>query len=679
MAYNQRVKKSSNVQTLSKEDILDAIDKFSGDKNLLFSGGAETNAKFSDDHEESLQEEWNQLFQDGFMTKIKAAALNGNLGTQHFRSICWRVFWKCLSENPAHWVNEVNEQRKIYTSIRNKYVINPYEQEKELDLEKHHPLSQSEDSIWHKYFQDNELRSLILIDLDRLSPELEFFQNDNIRSMILQILFCYAREKPEVSYKQGMHEIISVIVYVIMKNATAIKDSKEDLSDIKIIMDYQFVEHDSYILFTKIMESIQSWFTNVPQPQGLKQALDQRIFKNPDNEVVTAISEKLNRIQGSMLNKYDSALCQHLQKIDISPQLYGIRWVRLLFGREFSLNKLLTLWDALFAEGAILDLVDFVFLAMLINLRGVLLQNDFNKCLFYLMKYPANTDSKYILKQALSLKNHSRIKRSNDQATTKHLQQHKVHPVRNRLGKTKEQLFSQSINSGNQIEKTEELRNKKYFVENAEPLNLSDKKYFDKNIDPLPLFNENRVTDASTRLASQISQFRTKVNSLQNPLKNIVTSKQTKEIAEDNENLQEQLCDLQNEFNNLQNLCKYCGDKMESYINLLQHRLLKEEIFNDEIAILSIAGLKQVREIFKGSADLNFLDHEADFKDIDSHIALASNNHKQFAGGNDAASRNTDETDLLLDKHSRNGLYQGQSNNKTTNCIWPTVPGNLSV
>ncbi|XP_065665068.1 TBC1 domain family member 5 isoform X4 [Hydra vulgaris] len=596
MAYNQRVKKSSNVQTLSKEDILDALDKFGGDKDLLCSGGSEINKKFSDDHEESLQEEWNQLFQEGFIKKIKAAALNGNLGTQHFRSICWRVFWKCLSENPAHWVNEVNEQRKIYTSIRNKYVINPYEQEKELDLEKHHPLSQSEDSIWHKYFQDNELRSLILIDLDRLSPELEFFQNDNIRSMILQILFCYAREKPEVSYKQGMHEIISVIVYVIMKNTTAIKDSNENLSnDLKIVMDHQFVEHDSYILFTKIMEPIQSWFTNVPQPQSLKQApADQRIFKNPDNEVVTAISEKLNWIQGSMLKRYDTALCQHLQKIDISPQLYGIRWVRLLFGREFSLNKLLTLWDALFAEGALLDLVDFVFLAMLINLRGVLLQNDFNRCLFYLMKYPANTDSKYILKQALSLKNHPRIKRNNDQATTKHLQQHKVHPVRNRLGKTKEQLFSQSINSRDQIEKAEELRDKKYFVENVEPLHLSDKKYFGENIDPSPLFNENRVTDASTRLASQISQFRTKVNSIQNPLKSIVSSKQTKEIAEDNENLQEQLCDLQNEFHRLQSLCRCCGDKMESYINLLQHHLRKEENFNEEIAMLSIAGLKQV-------------------------------------------------------------------------------------
>lgn len=47
------------------------------------------------------------------------------------------------------------------------------------------------------------------------------------------------------------------------------------------------------------------------------------------------------------------------------------RWIRLLFGREFSLNRLLILWDALFADGMSLDLVDFVYLAMLINLRGV--------------------------------------------------------------------------------------------------------------------------------------------------------------------------------------------------------------------------------------------------------------------------------------------------------------------
>ncbi len=47
----------------------------------------------------------------------------------------------------------------------------------------------------------------------------------------------------------------------------------------------------------------------------------------------------------------------------------GSRWVRLLFGREFPLQDLLVVWDALFADSITLDLVDYVFVAMLLYIR----------------------------------------------------------------------------------------------------------------------------------------------------------------------------------------------------------------------------------------------------------------------------------------------------------------------
>lgn len=64
------------------------------------------------------------------------------------------------------------------------------------------------------------------------------------------------------------------------------------------------------------------------------------------------------------------------------------RWVRLLFGREFPLQDLLVIWDALFADSITLDLVDYVFLAMLLYIRDaceyllLLLRNLHNRCLF---------------------------------------------------------------------------------------------------------------------------------------------------------------------------------------------------------------------------------------------------------------------------------------------------------
>jgi hypothetical protein len=47
------------------------------------------------------------------------------------------------------------------------------------------------------------------------------------------------------------------------------------------------------------------------------------------------------------------------------------RWIRLLFGREFPMQDLLVLWDALFADGIGFDLVDYIFVAMLLYIRDL--------------------------------------------------------------------------------------------------------------------------------------------------------------------------------------------------------------------------------------------------------------------------------------------------------------------
>ncbi len=48
----------------------------------------------------------------------------------------------------------------------------------------------------------------------------------------------------------------------------------------------------------------------------------------------------------------DPPLCSHLEGLYIQSQLYGLRWSRLLLGREYSVThkQLLTLWDYMFAS-----------------------------------------------------------------------------------------------------------------------------------------------------------------------------------------------------------------------------------------------------------------------------------------------------------------------------------------
>ena len=50
---------------------------------------------------------------------------------------------------------------------------------------------------------------------------------------------------------------------------------------------------------------------------------------------------------------------------------FSSRWIRLLFGREFLLPSVLEMWDALFADGPSLGLMDYIFVAMLMHIRDV--------------------------------------------------------------------------------------------------------------------------------------------------------------------------------------------------------------------------------------------------------------------------------------------------------------------
>lgn len=84
----------------------------------------------------------------------------------------------------------------------------------------------------------------------------------------------------------------------------------------------------------------------------------------------------------------DAELKTHLEGLDIVPQVFLIRWIRLLFGREFDFESVLTLWDVIFAEDPTLEIVDHICLAMLLRIRWHLLDSDYNNALGYLLRYP---------------------------------------------------------------------------------------------------------------------------------------------------------------------------------------------------------------------------------------------------------------------------------------------------
>lgn len=58
-------------------------------------------------------------------------------------------------------------------------------------------------------------------------------------------------------------------------------------------------------------------------------------------------------IQHKRLKRADPQLYEHLKQLEIDPHLYSLRWIRLLLGREFHMEDVLLLWDAIFAQSSV--------------------------------------------------------------------------------------------------------------------------------------------------------------------------------------------------------------------------------------------------------------------------------------------------------------------------------------
>ena len=221
--------------------------------------------------------------------------------------------------------------------------------------------------------------------------------------MLLDVLFIFCKLNRDIGYRQGMHEVVAPILWAISRDA--IDPESLDASSLNTAtsnelaidcLSAQYVEHDTFILFSIVMQTVKSFYelgnhdqsATSPAPNG------------------SPIVERSRRIHEQYLRAADLELAEHLTAIEVLPQIFLIRWIRLLFGREFPFEDLLCLWDALFAEDPTLDLVDLVCVSMLLRIRWqckpadtqailkgrlthlLVIEADYSAALTLLLRYP---------------------------------------------------------------------------------------------------------------------------------------------------------------------------------------------------------------------------------------------------------------------------------------------------
>ncbi|KAI9112482.1 hypothetical protein K1719_016405 [Acacia pycnantha] len=418
----------------------------------------------------------------------RSASENPDFGG--LRGLQWRINLGVLPSSST-CINDLRrataDSRRRYASLRRSLLVDPHAPKdggSSPNLVIDNPLSQNPESTWSRFFRNAELERTVNQDLSRLYPEHgTYFQTPGCQVLLRRILLLWCVKHPEYGYRQGMHELLAPLLYVLQIDVERLSEVRKlyedhftdtfdgllcqenDLSysfdfrkspdslkdeigspkvamkvknldeldpetqtivllsdaygaegELGTVLSEKFMEHDAYCMFDALMNgtngsvAMAEFFSYSP-------AVGSHTGLPPVIEASTALYHLLFLV--------DSSLHSHLVDLGVEPQYFALRWLRVLFGREFSLNNLLIIWDEVFAsenckveKGADNDgdcgfwilksprraFISALAVAMLLQLRSSLLATENPTiCLQRLLNFPEDTDIKILLEKAKSL------------------------------------------------------------------------------------------------------------------------------------------------------------------------------------------------------------------------------------------------------------------------------------
>ncbi|XP_077214703.1 uncharacterized protein LOC143849530 isoform X2 [Tasmannia lanceolata] len=354
------------------------------------------------------------------------------------------------------------------------------------------PLSQNPDSMWGRFFRNAELEKMVDQDLSRLYPEHgSYFQTAACQAMLRRILLLWCLRRPEYGYRQGMHELVAPLLYVLhvdVQHLSQVREVYEDqfcdkfdcnsflennlaydcnftktsspvsskrplgnngdtnfqgssakissldelnpnigtivlLSDaygaegeLGILLSERFMEHDAYCMFDALMSGA-----------GGAVAMADYFSPSPLINSLTGLPPVIEASSAlyHLLSIVDLSLHSHLVELGVEPQYFALRWLRVLFVREFLLDDLLIIWDEIFASpngrsfsGSEDDMqsnfrllsshrgafIAAIAVSMILHLRSSLLATEnATSCLQRLLNFPENINVKRLIDKAKSL------------------------------------------------------------------------------------------------------------------------------------------------------------------------------------------------------------------------------------------------------------------------------------
>lgn len=149
-------------------------------------------------------------------------------------------------------------------------------------------------------------------------PENTYFRQPDTQNMMLDVLFIYTKLNPDVGYRQGMHELLAPVLWVVERDAAELDEHDASMHQ---MLDNRYIEHDTFTLFAEIMKSAKSFY----DPAGVGSQTQPLGGPKPAN-VESAMIIRSRRIFSSFLVQYDPGLAAHFEELEIFPQLF-LMWV----------------------------------------------------------------------------------------------------------------------------------------------------------------------------------------------------------------------------------------------------------------------------------------------------------------------------------------------------------------
>jgi TBC1 domain family protein 5 len=265
-----------------------------------------------------------------------------------------------------------------------------------VDINKFNPLSKvTAGNPWTQQYENQNRMNEIKLDVDRTFQDMAFFKSHGTQTSLINILFVFGKAN-NLLYRQGMNEICAICLFVVNEGVDAMQDLPGDESpgDVK--------EAVTYSMFSGIM--LKAGLVDFFFAHSVLEKPGSQSQGNKPSPLLVRCENTFD-----LLCQKDARLHKHLVMNDISPNLFLLRWMRLLFSREFSFGNTLGIWDHIFSsfEPAKLlsfpSTIDYVAIAMLLSIKPALLASDNSGCFTLLLKYPEPASLSHLLQLARSV------------------------------------------------------------------------------------------------------------------------------------------------------------------------------------------------------------------------------------------------------------------------------------